>query len=134
MPCDGIAVLNAQVPLDLSEHLNTPEGQAAFIDYLTEAGVTRSLLTGRFYERSGGYVYRVGGITLRFDQKGITLAGNRGSIRSQDVTQLFNAAQSYASLLNQQTILAALTALGLTAQEFSYTADGDLSFSIEIGA
>ena len=48
--------------------------------------------------------------------------------------RLFNAAQSYAALLNQQQLLNALVGMGFAPQEFSYTADGALSFTMEMGA
>ncbi len=133
-PCNGIAVMNAQIPLNLVEHLSTPEGQAAFLDYLKQAGIQRGLLSGYFRTLPHAVTYSLAGITLRFDKRGITLSGSNQQIRREDVVRLFNAAQSYAALINQQQILTALTQMGFAPQEFSYTNDGELSFAIEIGA
>lgn len=135
MPCDGIAVLSAKVPLNLSDHLLTEDGQQALLDYLKQAGVTRPLLNGVFRTWPSAVTYvLIAGVTLRFDKRGITLQGSRQQVEREDIVRLFNAAQGYASLINQQQILTALTQMGFAPQEFSYTNDGELSFAIEIGA
>lgn len=135
MPCDGTAVMTAQVPLNLSETLSTEEGQQALLNYLKEAGIAQAQRSGVFRTWPQSATYALpSGVTLRFDRRGITLSGNRVQISREEIVRLFNAVQSYASLINQQNILAALVGMGFTPQEFSYTTDGELSFAIEIGA
>jgi hypothetical protein len=129
MACDGIAVLRAKTPdVNLAEHFTEEANRQAFIEFLTERGfdTERARWRGRVLELTREQM------SLAFQTDGIRLTGSRYNSTNDQRGQLLLAAQQYAGTVNQMNILAAIQALGVQTQNFSYDTAGALSFEINL--
>lgn len=133
MTCDGIAVLTAQTPdVNLAQHFEDDEAnREAFVQFLRERGI--EVLQAPWVKRSDWQIH-IGQITLHFTPTGIRVRGSRYSSTNNQRAELLLAAQQYAASVNQANILAAIQAMGLAAENFSYDTAGALSFEINLGA
>jgi len=136
MPCNGIAVLTAQMTLNLQAHFDKADHRHDFAAWLRQYGVlvkrwwpmraTRSWALGIGSDWTG----------LQFVGSEIRISDERDYLAHQaEVDRAFELAQLYTGSLSQQQVVETCAALGLNPQNITCGGYGSpvLTFTLQAG-
>lgn len=134
MPCDGIAVMSAELAVDLQEHFADEVNRQTLLEHLQEAIDLERLDVRWFNDRwNDSYQLVVGrATTLAFKRGQVFLRGQQAFLNREDVIALYNEVQAYAGQVMQADVMLALEALELNATVSGFTPDGTLSLELDI--